>query len=53
MFKVGDKVIWNSYQARIWTVEDARRNGGTITYGIIYGGDGSTWVKESDIELLA
>jgi hypothetical protein len=53
MYNIGDRVVWNGYHARIWSVEDRRRNGGTVTYGIIYGGDGSTWVQESDISLLA
>lgn len=52
MFKIGDRVVWGSYPARIWMVEDRRVNGGTVTYGIIYGGDGSTWVQESDISSL-
>lgn len=53
MFKVGDRVVWKGYQARVCTVEDRRVNGGTISYGIIYGGDGSTWIHEEDAALLA
>lgn len=52
MFKVGDKVSWKGYGARVYEVRDRRRNGGTVTYGIIYGGDGSTWVQEEELEAI-